>query len=194
MRILRSAVSETCPTVPLDIYGLTKCVGERLVQEFHWATGVPCVIGRLFNAYGPRETNAHLIPEILRQVLEGNRRIELGNLTTRRDYIHTSDMARAILELMVREHKGCDVFNIGSGKSYNAGQIIQHFERAANRSLEVTVANNRVRRNDRAVLQANIEKIRQATGWSPQIGLQDGIDALVRGEACVNALPYAYGE
>ncbi len=189
-----TAVSETCAAVPLDIYGLTKCVGERLVHEFHQATGVPCVIGRLFNAYGPRETNAHLIPEILRQVLEGNRRIELGNLTTRRDYIHTSDMARAILRLMVREHEGCDVFNIGSGRSYNAGEIIQHFERAANRSLEVTVANNRVRKNDRAVLQANIEKIRQATGWSPQIGLQDGIDALVRGEACVNALSSAYGE
>ena len=186
-----TAVSEMCPAVPLDIYGLTKSVGERLVREFHMATGVPCVIGRLFNAYGPRETNAHLIPEILRQVLEGHRRIELGNLATRRDYIHTSDMARAIIKLMLREQDGCDVFNIGSGNSYSAGEIIQHFERAANRSLEVTVTSNRVRKNDRAVLQANIEKIRQATGWSPRIGLQEGIDALVRGEALVHALSSA---
>jgi UDP-glucose 4-epimerase len=179
-----TAVSEMSPTVPLDIYGLTKWVGERLVQEFHGATGVPCVIGRLFNAYGPRETNAHLIPEILRQVLEGSRQIELGNLTTRRDYIHTTDMARAVAKLMVLKHDGCDVYNIGSGRSYNAGEIIQHFERAANRSLEVTVANNRVRNQDRVILQANIQKIRESTGWSPQINLQRGIDALVRGSDC----------
>jgi UDP-glucose 4-epimerase len=175
-----TAVSEVSPTVPLDIYGLTKCVGERLVHDFHSATGVPCVIGRLFNAYGPRETNAHLIPEILRQVLEGRRQIKLGNLATRRDYIHTSDMARAITKLMVLEHDGCDVFNIGSGRSYNAAEIIQHFERAANRPLEIVVTNNRVRKKDRAILQANIEKIRESTGWSPEIKFQEGIDALVR--------------
>ena len=128
-------VSEESPTFPLDIYGLTKSIGERLVLEFHRATGVPCTIGRLFNAYGPRETNAHLIPEILRQVLEGKETIELGNLKTRRDYIHTSDMARAIVQLLFLKNAGFDVFNIGSGKSYDARQIVHLFEGAANRPL-----------------------------------------------------------
>lgn len=177
-----TAVSEVSPTVPLDIYGLTKFVGERLVHEFHLATGVPCVIGRLFNAYGPRETNAHLIPEILRQVLEGSRRIELGNIATRRDYIHTSDMVRAIIKLMVAQDTGMDVFNIGSGHSYTAREIVQCFERATNCSLAITVASDRVRKQDRAILQADIEKIRRATDWNPEMNLQEGIDALVRGE------------
>jgi UDP-glucose 4-epimerase len=180
-----AAVSETSSTVPLDIYGLTKLVGERLVHEFHLATGVPCVIGRLFNAYGPRETNAHLIPEILRQVVKGSHQIELGNVTTRRDYIHTSDMARAIVGLMIPQDGGMNVFNIGSGHSYTAREIIQYFERAANRVLEITMANNRVRKQDRAILQADIGKIREAIAWRPEIRLQEGINSLVRDESMV---------
>ena len=182
-------VSEESPTFPLDIYGLTKSIGERLVLEFHRATGVPCTIGRLFNAYGPRETNAHLIPEILRQVLEGKEAIELGNLKTRRDYIHTSDMARAIVQLLFLKNAGFDVFNIGSGKSYDARQIVHLFEGAANRPLVVRVAKDRVRKKDRAVLQADITKIQKTTGWTPEIELQEGIRAMVQDDKSAFASP-----
>ena len=180
-------VSETSPAIPLDIYGLTKRVGERLVHEFHATTGVPCVIGRLFNAYGPRETNAHLVPEILRQVLEGKQSIELGNLFTRRDYIHTSDMARAISRLMACQTDGCDVFNIGSGDSYSAGDIIRFFERAINHPLNVDVAKDRVRKVDRALLQADITKIHRATAWKPEVEIQQGITALVQNEVSLSS-------
>jgi UDP-glucose 4-epimerase len=176
-------VSETSPVTPLDIYGLTKSIGERLVSEFHRATGVPCVIGRLFNAYGPRETNAHLIPEILCQVLEGRDTISLGNTKTRRDYIHTSDLACAIIKLLLVEREGFDTFNIGSGHSYDAREIVHFFERAANRPLAVNVATDRIRKVDRAVLQADITKINKITGWTPEVQIQQGIRALVEGDA-----------
>jgi UDP-glucose 4-epimerase len=180
-------VSETSPAIPLDIYGLTKRIGERLVHDFHATTSVPCVVGRLFNAYGPRETNAHLVPEILRQVVEGKHTIALGNLSTRRDYIHTSDMARAISSLMASQTGGFDVFNIGSGKAFSAGEIIQFFERAINHPLIVDVAEDRVRKVDRALLQANITKIREATGWVPQVEIQEGITALVQDEMALTS-------
>jgi UDP-glucose 4-epimerase len=180
-------VSETAPAIPLDIYGLTKRIGERLVHEFHATTSVPCVIGRLFNAYGPRETNPHLIPEVLRQVLEGKQTIELGNLFTRRDYIHTSDMARAISKLMACQTGGFDVFNVGSGESYSAGEIIQFFERAINHPLIADVAKDRVRKVDRALLQADITKIHRATGWTPQVEIQQGITALVQNEVSLTS-------
>ena len=176
-------VSEASAVIPLDIYGLTKSIGERLVSEFHRATGVPCVIGRLFNAYGPRETNAHLIPEILRQVLEGSDTISLGNISTRRDYIHTSDMARAIVKLLLVQGEGFDIFNIGSGHSYDARELVHFFERAANRPLAVNVTTDRLRQVDRAVLQANITKINHRTGWTPEVEIQQGIRALVQGDA-----------
>lgn len=176
-------VAETAAVGALDIYGLTKLIGERLIHEFHLAAGVPCVIGRLFNAYGPLETNAHLIPEILRQVHDGQRDLQLGNIATRRDYIHTSDMARAIFLLMQREAPGVEVFNIGTGNSYTASDVVRYFERAANCTFNITVASDRVRKIDRGLLQADITKIRAATGWEPAMPFHEGIAALVRGSS-----------
>jgi UDP-glucose 4-epimerase len=175
-------VDESSPIGPMDIYGLTKMVGERIVREFHLATGVPCAIGRLFNAYGPRETNPHLIPEILRQVHEGQRDLRLGNTATRRDYIHTSDMVRAITLLMERDAAGVEVFNIGTGTSHTASEVVQYFEHAARCSFKITVASDRVRKVDRALLQADISQIQAAIGWKPAVPFDDGILALVENQ------------
>lgn len=172
-------VAESAPTVPLDIYGLTKWIGERFIQDFSAATGIPCVIGRLFNAYGPRETNPHLIPEIQKQILNGVRDLQLGNIATRRDYIHTSDMARAIHGLMAREHAGVEVCNIGTGSSFNAREIVAFFEAASGDEFRITVASDRVRKQDRALLQADVSKLRAAIGWEPQVVIADGIAALL---------------
>jgi UDP-glucose 4-epimerase len=175
--------SETSTVGPMDIYGLTKYLGERLINEFHLKSGIPCVIGRLFNAYGPRETNPHLVPEIHRQIVEGNRKIQLGNIETRRDYIHVSDMSRAIVQLTQLKEEGVEVYNIGTGVSYTARDIVESFERAADCKLEITVASDRVRKQDRMLLQANIDKIKGRIGWEPKMELQQGIDDLVRNEA-----------
>jgi len=177
------AVSESSTVAPLDIYGLTKLMGERLINEFHLKTGVPCVIGRLFNAYGPRETNPHLVPEILKQIKEGNRKIQLGNIETRRDYIHVNDMARAIVKLTQRPQEGLEIYNIGTGVSYTARDIVQSFETAAQCTLEISVASDRVRKQDRMLLQADITKIREKTGWQPRVNLQQGIDSLVENDS-----------
>jgi UDP-glucose 4-epimerase len=75
------------------------------------------------------------------------------------------------------------VFNIGSGESFSAGEIIQFFERAINHPLIVDVAKDRVRKVDRTLLQADITKIHRATGWTPQVKIQQGIAALLQEEA-----------
>jgi len=176
-------VDESSPIGPMDIYGVTKAIGERLVREFSLATGVPCVIGRLFNAYGPRETNPHLIPEILRQVQEGRRDLSLGNITTLRDYIHTADMTRAIALVMQRDAPGVEVFNIGTGVAHTASDVVKSFERAAGCQFQITVASDRVRKVDRHLLQADNSRLRAATGWEPKVNFEEGIAALVRNES-----------
>jgi hypothetical protein len=65
--------------------------------------------------------------------------------------------------------------NFGSGKSISAGEIVEFFERAINHSLLVDVAKDRVRKVDRAFLQADITKIDRATGWTPRVEIQQGI-------------------
>ena len=112
------AVSETHITGPMDIYGLSKLTGEHLCNEFHLETKIPVVVCRFFNAFGPNETNPHLIPEIQNQVLEGKRIIQLGNLTPKRDFIHTFDMANAVDVLLQNINEGIHTFNLEIGRAH----------------------------------------------------------------------------
>jgi UDP-glucose 4-epimerase len=176
--IYDEAVSEQHATGPLDIYGLSKLTGERLCNEFHLRTGIPTIVCRFFNAFGPNETNPHLIPEIQRQVLGGNRKIHLGNLKPKRDFIHTYDMAEAVRTLIDKVDSGIDTFNLGRGIEYAVTEIVDAFSRALGEPIEVEVDPARVRKVERMHLLADVSKLK-ALGWEPKIGIDEGIKTLV---------------
>lgn len=173
------ATDELFPTGPLDIYGLTKFTGERLCREFHLESGIPTIVCRFFNAFGPNETNPHLIPEIQRQVNEGLRTIALGNLEPKRDFIHTSDMARAVRMLLQRFDKGFDMFNLGRGIEYSVREIVEAFSRQLGETITIDQDPARMRKTDRMHLLANIHKLKEFAGWEPLIGIDEGIATLI---------------
>jgi len=177
--IYDSEVSETHQTGPLDIYGLSKLTGEQLLHKFHLESGIETVICRFFNAFGPNETNPHLIPEIQKQVNDGLRTIKLGNLEPKRDFIHTYDMARAVELLMKNEIGGIDVFNLGRGIEYSVRDIVESFERQLGEKITIEVDQARVRKSDRMHLLANVSKLKAKTGWQPEWGIDDGIKTLI---------------
>jgi len=177
--IYDTPITEDMPTGPLDIYGLSKLAGERLCNEFHLRTGIPTVICRFFNAFGPNETNPHLIPEIQQQINEGKRTISLGNLEPKRDFIHTYDMARAVRALMEQFIEGIDTFNLGRGIEYSVTEIVESFERQLGEPVIIVQDPARVRKTDRMHLLADIRKLSQKTGWAPQIGIDEGIKTLI---------------
>ncbi len=178
--IADGAIAEDHPLGPIDIYGITKVATERLASEFHLRTGVPTLIGRFFNAFGPNETNAHLIPEIQRQVLAGGRTLRLGNLDPKRDFIHTSDMAAAMDLLLHAGLRGCEVFNIGRGVEYSVREIVSAFERQLGEPLRIEVDPVRVRKVERMHLLADVDKLKRATGWEPAWGIDEGVATLLR--------------
>ena len=134
-----NAVTETDEVRPLDIYGLSKLAGEQLFQKFHLETGIDTICCRFFNAFGPNETNPHLIPEIEKQIREGNRKIALGNLTPKRDFIHTHDMANAMFALIKLENVGFDNFNLGRGIEYAVTEVVAEFEKVLNEKIVIEV-------------------------------------------------------
>lgn len=177
--IAEGAVPETHELRPLDIYGLSKLAGERLCNEFHKETDVPTIICRFFNAFGPNETNPHLIPEIQAQINNGARKISLGNLSPKRDFIHTYDMAQAIELLLEKFNSGIDVFNLGRGIEYAVTEVVEAFEKQLNEKIEIEIDPKRVRKVERMHLLADITKLKSFTGWTPQISLEEGIKTLV---------------
>lgn len=177
--IYDNAVNETFATGPMDIYGLSKLTGEHLCSEFHLQSQIPVVVCRFFNAFGPNETNPHLIPEIQKQVLEGKRKIQLGNLTPKRDFIHTFDMATAVETLLTQVKEGIHTFNLGRGIEYSVTEIVDAFSKAIGEKIEIEVDPARVRKVERQHLLADISKLK-SLGWEPKIGIEEGIKTLVQ--------------
>jgi UDP-glucose 4-epimerase len=170
---------ETDASGPMDVYGATKLAGEALVRAFGATSGAPVAIGRLFNAVGHRETNPHLVPEIAAQLATGATTLRLGNLDPRRDYIDARDMARAIVAASEHVTRGVDVFNIGAGRQYSVIEVVRMCERILGRPIEVVQEEGRIRKVERPSLLAGIRKLAKATGWRPEIDLDETLRELL---------------
>lgn len=177
--IYDEAVNEEHQLLPLDIYGLSKLTGEDLCKKFWLETKTDTIVCRFFNAFGPNETNPHLIPEIEKQLREGQRTINLGNLTPKRDFIHTYDMAAAVGKLLKLETTGFDIFNLGRGIEYSVVEIVEAFERQLGEKVNIEVDQARVRKVERQHLLADVSKLKKMTGWEPQWDIDQGIKNLV---------------
>src|SRR6516162_1472600 len=106
---------ETAPARPDEIYGISKWMGEQVMDRFHAdRPGLRTVVARLFNTYGPRETNPHVLPEVMKALGAGKTPIELGNLWPQRDLIFVTDTAAGLVAAAQGE-PGLEVFNVGTG-------------------------------------------------------------------------------
>jgi UDP-glucose 4-epimerase len=160
---------------PQDVYGLSKHVGEQQVAAFHRTTGTPCVMARLFNVFGRGETNPHVIPEILRQLADGQDSLHLGNLTPRRDYVHVTDVSRALRMFAGSADPACGTYNVGTSRSVSVADIVAELEAILGRPVAVEQAAGKLRPVDRPNLQADNSRLHADFGWSPETTLSDGL-------------------
>lgn len=174
--------SETDDPGPMDIYGRTKLVGEDLLEYFHAQTDIPSTSVRLFNVYGPNETNPHLIPAILEQLEDGNRSIELGNLSPSRDFIYVGDVADGFVTLATEVTEGYNVYNVGTGEAYTVREVAEKVGEALGEELDISQAEDRVRESDRPHLRADISRIEAETNWRPETDFVDGLRSLLESE------------
>ncbi len=178
--IADAAVNEKHELLPLDIYGLSKLTGEHLCKEYYLETGIDTIVCRFFNAFGPNETNPHLIPDIEKQLRAGMRVIKLGNLSPKRDFIHTYDMAAAVKQLLKLNNTGYDTFNLGRGIEYSVVEIVKAFEHQINEKIIIEVDPAKVRKVEREHLLADVTKLKTIAGWEPVWGIDEGIKDMVQ--------------
>nr|WP_276411530.1 NAD-dependent epimerase/dehydratase family protein [Halomicroarcula sp. XH51] len=143
------ALSEDVTPDPMDVYGKTKLVGEDLANRLGTESEVTTVSARLFNVYGPQETNPHLIPAILEQIRDGSETIELGNLSPRRDFVHVDDVTRALMALADLDESAPRAFNVGSGKAWSVQEVAEAVGSALESDIEIEQEASRVRESDR---------------------------------------------
>jgi UDP-glucose 4-epimerase len=172
---------ESSAAGPFNIYGVTKWMGEQLVH-LQANTRPEChfVIGRLFNLYGPRETNPHILPEIIEQIRSGkNGLLRLGNVTPKRDLVPVADAARAVIEVMEKSSPGVTTVNVGTGVSVSVEEVVARISSLIGRPIRIETDPAKVRAVERNHLQADVGALRSMIGWAPHGDLSRGLRELL---------------
>jgi dTDP-glucose 4,6-dehydratase len=168
-------MDENHPTLPLSTYAVSKLAADRLCDVFSHEHKIPVVILRPFNAYGPRETQPYVIPEIIMQLARG-RQVRLGNLKAKRDFTYVDDVVKGAIAVMESDIPNGDVVNLGSGETHSIEELAHVIARTMGREdIEVVVDKKRLRPRDVDLLQCNHSKIFNCAGWTPKITLEEGL-------------------
>ena len=168
---------------PFNIYGLSKLHGEQLIALTaldHAATRF--VVARLFNLYGPRETNPHILPEIIAQLRNGSRQLKLGNIWPKRDLVPVRDAARALIQLVERAPAGVTTANVASGRAWSIEEAIAIIGELLGRPIEVIADPEKMRPSERPHLEADVSRLRGLIGWAPSNDLKTGLRELLAAE------------
>ena len=165
--------AESDPVAPFTVYGRTKQIGEMMVTELPKAgfCGV-ITIGRIFNAVGPRETNPHLVPEMVLQLKRGVRELKVGNLSPTRDFVDVQSMGEIIVDLTALDapptpQTRLTVTNIGSGRSIAVSEMVDLICEASGVRPKLTVDPARVRPAERQHLCPDVARLKSLIGRAP---------------------------
>jgi UDP-glucose 4-epimerase len=163
---------------PTDIYGMTKLHCEHYAGYLARERNLKVVLVRLFNVVGPGETNPHVLPEIVAQLKGGYDVLRLGNLTPKRDFIHVTDAARGFATVATAgdvRPGATEIVNLGTGCQYSVAELLEMLSGIAGQKFTIDRDSKRLRKVDRPFLCADISRIRDRFGWSPERTLEDAL-------------------
>ena len=176
----KTPIEEDAPLAPVNPYGESKAVAERLLRWYDSQCGLRYVSLRYFNAAGATEAlgedhrpETHLIPVVLEVAAGKMPSLEIYGTdyptpdgTCIRDYVHVSDLAQAHSLALERTRKGSAVYNVGNGQGFSNGEVIETARRVTGHPIPVREAPRR--EGDAAVLVASATKVKQELGWEPR--------------------------
>jgi GDP-4-dehydro-6-deoxy-D-mannose reductase len=173
---------EERPLRPVNPYAVSKAAQEMLALQYAHSYALDVVVARPFNHIGPGQTDRFVVSAFARQVVEverGERRaVSVGNLDAARDFTDVRDVVRAYPLLLEKGEPG-GIYNIGRGTAVTIGDLLDLLRRLAHRPIAIERDPARLRPSDVPVMIADTTRLRQATGWQPEIPLVQSLDAIV---------------
>lgn len=148
---------------PIGVYAKSKLEGEKIVKKLHKPAWT---IFRFFNVYGNGSHTPHLVKTILDQAKKSHL-VNLGDITTRRDYVHVDDLVRAILSSMLNPQAYKQIINLSTGRPLSGEQVVKIIAKAISKNLVVKTDNKRLRANDISLLYGSNKKAAKILNWKP---------------------------
>lgn len=169
-------ITEQHPLQGQSPYSASKIAADQLAYSFHASFGLPLVIARPFNTYGPRQSARAVIPTIISQIASGKRQIKLGAVSPTRDFNYVQDTVEGFISAMNSEQGLGEVVNFGSNFEISIGDTAQLIAEAMNVKIDVITDDSRLRPADSEVerLWADNTKARELFGWQPVYGDREG--------------------
>lgn len=172
-------VGEETPVHPANYYAMTKACQNMLGAMHHSAYGADAVMVRAFNHIGPHQAPAFAVSSFCKQVadIEAGRQepvIRVGDLSAKRDFTDVRDIVRAY-GLLAEKGQAGQTYNVGSGRCYEMSDILKLILAEAKCRVDVETDPDRLRPSDVPVIQADISKLTDATGWRPEIPIEQTV-------------------
>jgi dTDP-glucose 4,6-dehydratase len=171
---------ERSPINPKSVYATSKVAADFLTMNYHDAFGLPGVVTRMFNNYGPRQNPRYVTGTIITQALT-RETVELGQLEPMRDFCFCSDGVRGHLTVAARGIPG-DLYVYGQGENISmrdwadlilrVGREQGHWDA---REVVTTPERFRPGASEVMALRVGYEKLNRETGWEPRVSWDDGI-------------------
>ncbi len=172
---------ERSPLNPKSIYATSKVAADFLTMNYHDAFGIPGVVTRMFNNYGPRQNPRFFTGTVITQALV-RERVEHGPLDPMRDFCFCTDGVRGHLTVAARGIPG-DVYVYGQGENITMGDWAELILRVGeergywpgNRELVSVESRYRPGTSEVMALRVGYEKLQRETGWEPKVSWEDGV-------------------
>lgn len=172
-------VSEENVLRPGNIYAATKAAQNFIGKIYADAYNMNIVMVRAFNHIGPGQASSFVVSDFCRQAAEIEKGlkenvIKVGNLSAMRDFTDVRDVVRAYSLLILKGEKG-QVYNVGSGLAVSIEYILRLIIEMSNADINVEIDKNKLRPSDVKIIEADISKLVETTGWKRKYELKDTV-------------------
>jgi GDP-4-dehydro-6-deoxy-D-mannose reductase len=174
-------VDEDTPLRPLNPYAVSKVAQDFLGYQYYLGRGLDVVRVRPFNHIGARQNAGFVVADFCQQIarIEANLQppvMRVGNLAAQRDFTDVRDTVRAYHLALTRGESG-QVYNIGSSRACSIQEILDRLLALSPACVRVEPDRDRMRPSDVPAMVCDSTRIRERTGWRPEISLDESLRA-----------------
>jgi UDP-glucose 4-epimerase len=176
-------VSEDAPTNPRGLYEISNLTAEKIIEVYDRVHGIPSVLLRLTNVYGPRAQMKHsrygVVNWFVRLAVDGETMKVFGDGTIRRDFLYVDDCVEAILAAAASDAARAEILNVGVDVPTTFRELAEALSGLTGARWEYAPFSAERKAQEPGDFYSDISKIRRLLGWSPGTPLLSGLEKTI---------------